>query len=320
MTVLDAFLNILPHTFRNAKGWINFNCPYCGDTRYRGGFLETGTGFRYRCFNGGCIFNSHPTGWEDGSPVGGRVKLLFQLLGGKITDLPLSSLVSRETRLRPEDAAKIKPTFNYPSVDLPKQSMNVLDLPPENPVFKYLLSRGEEVASSWEYLWSPEMPHHLIIPFLHRDKIVGWTARDVRKTKGPKFSGISPPDYIFNIDTVKTSTRMIIVVEGVMDAIAISGLATRNATPSKVQIETLNNCGSVPILLPDWEEEGMSYIDVAKRNGWMVSIPDWDSGVKDACEAVRRYGKLYTIETIIGGASNNYDRAYLSIKARSIKI
>jgi hypothetical protein len=40
-------------------------------------------------------------------------------------------------------------------------------------------------------------------------------------------------------------------------------------------------------------------IKVAVDQGWSVSLPPWESDVKDAADAVKRYGRLYTLSTIL---------------------
>ena len=39
--------------------------------------------------------------------------------------------------------------------------------------------------------------------------------------------------------------------------------------------------------------------------GWEVSVPDWDSGISDCAEATKRYGTLYTLESIFSSATTN---------------
>jgi len=80
--LIDAILESLPQPRRfTARGWHVFNCPACGDTRQRGGFLATQTGgFRYRCLNAGCRFE-HVTGWEPDNLLMGRPRQFLDLLG-----------------------------------------------------------------------------------------------------------------------------------------------------------------------------------------------------------------------------------------------
>jgi hypothetical protein len=102
----------------------------------------------------------------------------------------------------------------------------------------------------------------------------------------------------------------------VINAIAINGLAIRNASITKKQEALLNVCGQNIIVLPDQEQSGLAFVEAAKRNGWKVSIPEWDSGVKDVVDATRRYGMLYTISSIIAGATTNYLKAKASLNMR----
>src|SRR5580704_1562712 len=96
--VIEAIRRVIPYrSKRNARGWIQFNCPSCGDKRNRGGLMETPTGgFRYRCFNGGCPYEN-PTGWEPDEGLVGRARRLFLLLDGDLSDIPASMLEYRGT-------------------------------------------------------------------------------------------------------------------------------------------------------------------------------------------------------------------------------
>jgi hypothetical protein len=37
----------------------------------------------------------------------------------------------------------------------------------------------------------------------------------------------------------------------------------------------------------------------AITNGWSASLPPWEDGVKDVADAVKKYGRLYTLTTIL---------------------
>ena len=41
-------------------------------------------------------------------------------------------------------------------------------------------------------------------------------------------------------------------------------------------------------------------IDRAVELGWAVSIPEWPASIKDVNDAVKRYGRLGTLITIMG--------------------
>lgn len=319
--VLSSFIRLLPVARRTARGWTNFNCVFCGDTRGRGGFLETPTGgFRYRCFNGGCEANEHPTGWEPGGGLGGRPRKLFTLLGGDLSDLPVRDLVRSSDRFSRTgtrlSAGGESATVSFDDVELPQGAVPLEEVPDGAggpglvAVADYLLGLGSEVCTRHRYHWTPIHPWHLIVPYYHHGRIVGWAGRNCAPTGG-RFIGRCGSDYIFRQDTIERgSSRSAIVVEGVMNAIAINGLAVRNSTPTRKQELLLNVCGQDVIVLPDQDRDtGMSFITAAERNGWRVSVPRWDSGVKDVIDAVRRYGMLHTIESVVAGATKNYVKA-----------
>ena len=51
--------------------------------------------------------------------------------------------------------------------------------------------------------------------------------------------------------------------------------------------------------MPDRDAAGQKLINDALEYGWSVSFPDWHSDVKDINDAVVRYGKLFTLKSII---------------------
>jgi hypothetical protein len=40
-------------------------------------------------------------------------------------------------------------------------------------------------------------------------------------------------------------------------------------------------------------------IETAIEQGWTVSMPDWGENVKDAADAVKKFGRVYTLFTIL---------------------
>ena len=58
------------------------------------------------------------------------------------------------------------------------------------------------------------------------------------------------------------------------------------------------------ILLPDADKSGRDAIYTAIDRGWKVSFPEWHD-CKDASDAMEKYGRLYTIRTILDSAISN---------------
>jgi hypothetical protein len=52
-------------------------------------------------------------------------------------------------------------------------------------------------------------------------------------------------------------------------------------------------------VVPDQDPAGMELVDRAVELGWPVSMPAWPDSVKDVNDAVKLYGRLGTLLTII---------------------
>jgi hypothetical protein len=323
--VLNCFLNVLPAYKRSSKGWLTFNCPGCGDSRGRGAFLCTSSGgWRFTCKNAGCDFANTPTGWEPGSGLGGRPRKLFQLLGGQIRNLPLDILFKKEDTFNGNRVAKSEETavYHFDTVKLPENSVPLLDPgewehdPNYQQVLHYLYDRGEEFFDLWQFFWSPSFPTFLIIPYYHNGRVVGYLSRNSVKDSKTRFFQESHSDYLFNQQVLNEDNRWAVVGEGVMNAIAVAGCASRGPSLTKKQMLLLNLSGKNIIVLPDQQKDGRQLVAQAEENDWWVSSPDWDRDVKDAATAMKRYGLLYTVESVIASAHKNYLKAKTSISLK----
>ena len=67
--------------------------------------------------------------------------------------------------------------------------------------------------------------------------------------------------------------------------------------------------------VPDKDEAGSKLIEQAIELGWSVSLPEWADGVNDIGDAVTKYGRLYTLYSIVNNAESNE----LKIRLRSKK-
>ena len=70
-------------------------------------------------------------------------------------------------------------------------------------------------------------------------------------------------------------------------------------------MKMLNIPQKVVIVCPDRDKSGSNLIDVALENNWMVSFPEWENNIKDCADAVKHYGRLYTLKSVIDSAINN---------------
>lgn len=288
------------------SGWISFNAPCCthngnsADNRLRGGLKATENGWSYHCFNCG-----YTASFILGRTVSFKAKRLLSWLGVSDTDidyLNLESLKHRSIHGLLEDRQK---TFNLLStLDFEEQ-----DLPP----FAELLTPDH--TGYWEYARSRCVPEnfplmiqerndgvhwtrpHVVVPFTYNDKIVGYTCRFL-DNKQPKFISQSPPGYVFGTDLQSPDWKHVLVMEGIFDALSIDGLAVMHNTISDSQARLIRSLGKDITVIPDQDTAGLELIDRAVELGWAVSIPNWE-GCKDVNDAVKKYGKLGTILTIL---------------------
>ena len=119
--------------------------------------------------------------------------------------------------------------------------------------------------------------------------------------------------YVFNIDRFADSKRQIVIVtEGVFDAILVDGVAVQGNSVGAEQAHLLDKLSKRIILCPDRDDAGNEFIEQALALDWEVS--SWHVDCKDAPDAVQRYGRLATVSSIIKHATGNKLKARVKAK------
>lgn len=306
-----AVLALLPPKRKSTpSGWISFNSVCCHhrgeklDSRMRGGLLVDGKGsFTYHCFN--CQFKA---GWTPGHLISKNTKSLFRWLGMAETDVDRLGLIA--LRLK-DNQPTFKKQINFELLpkNLPEGTLSVIewintaylpDFAEElGKIVEYILGRGMEL-DWYNWMWSPipGCTDRVIIPFYHEGHIVGYTGRKI--TEGnPKYLTDAQPGYVFNLDSQKDNRSYVIVVEGQFDAIAIDGVAVMHNEVNEIQAARISSLGKEVIVVPDRDRAGAKLIQSALTYGWSVSMPPWQESIKDAADAVKTNGRLYTLFTIL---------------------
>lgn len=305
-----AVLTALPPKRKNTpSGWISFDAPCCihkgesRDERQRGGILfSPDGGFQYHCFN--CNFS---TGWTIGNPLSINTKNILKWLGMQDSDLlkiNLAILKSPEY----ENLKNHKLSFELIEKSLPANTLSLSTWLSQNndeaitqdlnAITEYIDQRGMNL-DWYPWHWSLEYRDRLIIPFFYNSKIVGWTGRKINPGK-PKYLTQSQPGYVFNIDNQQSWKRQyVIVTEGQFDAIAIDGVAIMHNDPNETQSNRINSLNKEVILVPDHDRSGAKMINAALKYDWAVSLPPWEPYIKDVADAVKYYGRLYTLYSIL---------------------
>ncbi len=156
----------------------------------------------------------------------------------------------------------------------------------------------------------------VIVPFTYDGKIVGHTKRFL-DDRTPKYIHDIQPGYVFGTDLQRAEWQHLLVMEGVFDALSISGLAVLHAEINDAQVRLIRNLGREITVIPDQDEAGMKLVDRAMELGWAVSIPEWPEGCKDVNDAVKLYGRLGALLTIMQARETS--RIKIEIQKRKIK-
>ena len=308
MNEVQASLHTLlpPNRKLTSGGWVSFNAVCCHnrgdrpDTKKRGGVLFTEEGFTYHCFN--CGFKA---GWSPGKLLSSNTKSLFKWCGMGDSDISRLGLITLKFK---EDQPQAKRALNFVLQEraLPEGAMLLKDWAQKPDadedmvrVLEYLVGRGMEL-DWYDWMWTPAAGYkdRLLIPFYHDGRVVGYTGRKITEGK-PKYLTDSQNGYVFNLDRQTYDRSCVIVVEGQFDAIAVDGSAIMTNDPNETQCARLNALGKQVIVVPDRDRPGAKLVKAALDNGWAVSLPPWEEDVKDVADAVKRYGRLYTLTTIL---------------------
>jgi hypothetical protein len=162
-------------------------------------------------------------------------------------------------------------------------------------VVQYVVDRGHDPVNG-DFYWSP-LPGYsdrVIVPFRWQNRIVGNTARKIKDGK-PKYLSDQHPQFVFNFDSQADNQKYLLVCEGPFDALSVNGVALLTNDISEQQSRIINSLGSEVIVIPDQDRAGLVLFDRAAELDWSVAMPTWEDDIKDAADAVKRYGKLFVI-------------------------
>lgn len=338
MKLLDALTSLLLGKTRTTpSGWLSINCPACvhngepkPDTRHRGGIKLAADGaVSFNCLR--CHYKTH---WRPGIIVNRKMQNFLHYLGMNFDEIQkLTFEVWRENQLSNIQQKTHSPEilfFNrsFTEIELPENSQKIMTLLEKGfddvdflETVNYLINqRGSIIAKSYEYYWSPQKENiinrSIIVPFYYENKIVGWSARRIDNVK-VRYYAQTPKDYLFmNHNLYKKNRKYVILVEGVFDSIAIDGVAALGGSLNKNQINWLNSSGKEIIVVPDRKKDESTLLDIAIENEWYASIPpindtpsintkgelniwSWHSEIKDCADAVKKYGRLFTLQSIL---------------------
>ena len=308
---------------KTPSGWTSFNAPCCvhngesQDKKKRGGIMTTADGtLSYHCFNCG-----YKASYVIGRRLSGKMRQLMSWLG--IADDTIRKLAIEAMRHEESDIKYEKKKFvTFKKKELPKnthrlevwlekyvgQDLTETQYQRIDSILNYLRSRG--VDPTWyDFMYSPDATFdfnkRLIVPFYWRGDIVGYTGRMFESSDKVKYFTDVQPGYVFNMDAQDWSRKFVLVTEGPFDAITVSGVSILGSEINDTQRELIEGLNRRVIVVPDRDSAGQKLIDQAIEFGWSVAFPKWQDEVADVADAVLKYGRLFTIQSILKTAESS---------------
>jgi len=289
---------------QTASGWISVNAPCCvhngesADRRQRGGIKTTDQGWSWHCFN--CGFTASFILGRNLSFKARRLLTWLNVPQEEIERINLESLRHRSVQGILDDrqrTANVVQGIEFEDRELPEE-FALID---SNMPVHYQYLRDRCVPEDYPIGMIHGGPDDkfsrrqgVIIPFTYDGRIVGHTRRFF-DDHNPRYIHDMQPGYVFGTDLQQPNWQHVIVVEGVFDALSISGLAVLHADISDVQARLIRSLGREVTVVPDQDTAGMKLVDRAVELGWAVSMPAWPSEIKDVNDAIKCHGRLATL-------------------------
>ena len=300
---------------KTPSGWIAFNAPCCihngetQDKKKRGGLMTSADGtVSYHCFN--CGFKAS---YQIGRRLSQKMRLFMSYIG--IADDTIRKLAIEAMRYEEGDIKYEKKKFvSFNKKELPNQTkkletwltqyttLTATEQKNIDSLLNYLTSRG--IGPDWyDFMYSSnnyfDVNKRLLIPFYWRGDVVGFTGRLFEPLEKVKYFTDVQPGYVFNMDAQDWSRKFVLVTEGPFDAITISGVSILGSEINDTQRDLINGLNRQVIVVPDRDAPGQKLVNQAIEFGWSVAFPEWDKTVGDVADAVLKYGRLFTIQSIL---------------------
>lgn len=320
MSLYDDIVALVPNGKTTPNGWVSFNAVCCHhrgekrDTKRRGGIKRTDDGgATYHCFN--CDYKAS---WRPGRNLGQRMRDLLSWMGATDDQVNRIAFECMKTESG-HTASKVIAVPDFIPRAFPENSQKITEeliLRDERviPVVEYLDSRGLSIYEH-DFYWSDAggFKDRMIIPMTVNHKQVGYIARKITDGK-PKYITEHPAHIVFNLDNQAWENKFVLLFEGSIDALLLGGIATLTNEVSPEQALQINALGKQVIVVPDQDAPGRKLINHAIKNEWSVAFPNWPEDVKDAGDAVSKYGRLTTLISILMNVESNPLKIQLRMK------
>ena len=321
--MIDILQYLPPRTRKSPSGWFTFNAPCCvhngetPDKRKRGGLILDGENWSFHCFN--CRFK---TKFVNGQTISLKTQKFLGWLGvDKMTvqKMNLESIKHKKIYDIAKDRTNkhdeiVQQNIFFKKIELPSSARPITSA--DKWAIDYIANRGLDYRD-YTYKITPtdkfRDKKRILIPYRYADDIVGWTSRYTDNNL-PKYKNEhQQPGYVFGLEMQQDDWDYIIVVEGIFCAISIRGVAVMHNEISDRQMALLRRQGKEVIIVPDQDKAGIPLAIQAIDAGFSISVPVWDNDIKDVNDAVKAYGKLGTLLSIIKNKTSSKIKATVAL-------
>lgn len=305
---------------QSSNSWNRIFCEVCGDGGRtkgpRGGWLFQGDMAFFHCFNCGIDASFDPNREIPHSKEMYKIFRAFDISKEDIDKILFSKKINK-TSNKSEKPQRQKvdikelaiPDHFYKLSDADSGNviatkakdylMNERLIDPDS--YPFYLSTGIAGDSVKDQANAKILINRLIIPSFRNNKMVYFIARALDDTMKTRY--INPPvpkgNIIYGFDRLYNNAKgPLFVTEGFFDAHHLKGVAVLENHMTKEQIDILNSSSRNKVVVPDKNKKNDSQklAEQAIGLGWGVSLPVIGS-CKDITEAIKKYGKLYVIDS-----------------------
>lgn len=302
----------------NSKGWNITYCEVCGDGSRtqgpRGGWNFSDEMAFYHCFNCGVDGSFDP---NREYPFSKRMRKILDSFGIDKSDYNAIAYAKKLMNGQKRDVKKTVshakplevpdffiPLSNYDKDDdyakLAYDHLKYRNINPDD--YKFYLSNGKSNEGPRPEAIAKSFLNRLIIPFFDKDgNMIYYQARDLTGTSKKKYLNADSPKtaVIYGFDHLYKNVNIpLFVTEGFFDAYHMKGVSIQENSITNDQIRILNTSNRKKVFVPDKKSDSSKVIDKFIELGWYISAPDIGNSCKDVDDAIRKYGRLYTLNTI----------------------
>jgi len=294
-----------------SKGWEHCKCKRCNDYKVRASFKFEENKISYNCFNCGVS----PSYTKNSTFLYKEFREVLNAFG--ISDPEIDLVLGKNFFSQDQLVlAKKKAESKIAEVPLPLNSYRVTQINQDDPwtivASEYLGLRSLALSSHPWYL-SPhlEFRDRLIIPYYKDGKVIYWQARSFNEKSKKRYTNPNIPiePILFGYEELEKYTDApLFIMEGVFDAISISGVGMLGSKLYKQRIEAFTKCRRRKIFVIDKKDKQNNGYNLGcdvLKNGWEITYISGDNDL-DVNKAVCRFGKLWTIQNLMENATGGF--------------